>query len=49
VQTPTLFILVAREREILAHVPQPYWEIEAEGFLRRIPLFDRVNLAAESF
>src|SRR5688500_6409241 len=29
VQTPTLFILVAREREILAHIPQPYWEIEA--------------------
>lgn len=27
VQTPTLFILVAREREILAHVPQDYWEI----------------------
>jgi DNA topoisomerase-3 len=29
VQTPTLGILVAREREILAHVPQPFWEIVA--------------------
>ncbi len=29
VQTPTLAILVAREREILAHVPRPYWELEA--------------------
>ncbi|MCB9685119.1 MAG: DNA topoisomerase III [Alphaproteobacteria bacterium] len=29
VQTPTLGILVQRERKILAHVPQPYWEIVA--------------------
>jgi DNA topoisomerase-3 len=29
VQTPTLYLLVAREREILAHVPVPYWEIVA--------------------
>ncbi|MEQ1568113.1 MAG: DNA topoisomerase [Myxococcota bacterium] len=29
VQTPTLNILVARERQILAHVPVPYWEIVA--------------------
>src|SRR5690606_18440133 len=28
-QTPTLALLVAREREILAHVPRPYWEILA--------------------
>ena len=27
VQTPTLNLLVAREREILAHVPKGYWEI----------------------
>ena len=27
VQTPTLFLLVARERQILAHIPRPYWEI----------------------
>jgi len=29
VQTPTLALLVVREREILAHVPRPYWEIAA--------------------
>ena len=29
VQTPTLAILVGRELEILAHVPHPYWRIEA--------------------
>ena len=29
VQTPTLAILVAREREILAHKPRAYWEIQA--------------------
>jgi DNA topoisomerase-3 len=29
VQTPTLAILVDREHEILAHVPRPYWRIEA--------------------
>ena len=27
VQTPTLALLVQRERVILAHVPRPYWEI----------------------
>jgi DNA topoisomerase-3 len=30
VQTPTLGLLVAREREILAHVPRTFWEIEAQ-------------------
>ena len=30
VQTPTLAILVAQEIQILAHVPQPYWRIEAQ-------------------
>jgi DNA topoisomerase-3 len=30
VQTPTLALLVAREREILAHVPVPYWELEGK-------------------
>ncbi len=29
VQTPTLALLVFREREILAHVPRPYWELTA--------------------
>lgn len=29
VQTPTLHLIVEREREILAHVPRPYWEIVA--------------------
>ncbi len=29
VQTPTLAILVGRELEILAHVPRPYWRLEA--------------------
>jgi DNA topoisomerase-3 len=29
VQTPTLAILVDRELEILAHVPRPYWRVEA--------------------
>jgi DNA topoisomerase-3 len=29
VQTPTLGLLVAREREILAHEPRTYWEIVA--------------------
>ncbi len=29
VQTPTLALLVAREREILAHEPRPYWELTA--------------------
>ena len=29
VQTPTLHLIVAREREILAHVPREYWEIQA--------------------
>jgi DNA topoisomerase-3 len=29
VQTPTLALLVARELEILAHVPRPFWRIEA--------------------
>ncbi len=29
VQTPTLNLLVAREREILAHDPRTYWEITA--------------------
>jgi DNA topoisomerase-3 len=29
VQTPTLKILVDREREIIAHVPRNYWEIQA--------------------
>lgn len=27
VQTPTLALLVARELEVLAHVPRPYWRI----------------------
>jgi len=30
VQTPTLRMLVEREREILAHEPRPYWEIQAQ-------------------
>ena len=30
VQTPTLNLMVAREREILAHEPRPYWEITAD-------------------
>jgi DNA topoisomerase-3 len=30
VQTPTLAILVEQEHRILAHVPRPYWQIEAE-------------------
>lgn len=29
VQTPTLGLLVLREREIFAHVPQTYWEVTA--------------------
>jgi DNA topoisomerase-3 len=29
VQTPTLAIVVDRELEILAHVPKPYWQLEA--------------------
>ncbi len=29
VQTPTLAMLVDRELEILAHVPRPYWSVEA--------------------
>ncbi len=29
VQTPTLYLLVLREREILAHIPRSYWEIAA--------------------
>ena len=29
VQTPTLALVVDRELEILAHVPRPYWRIEA--------------------
>jgi len=29
VQTPTLAILVDRELEVLAHVPRPYWRIQA--------------------
>ncbi|NNL67805.1 MAG: DNA topoisomerase III [Myxococcales bacterium] len=28
VQTPTLALLVAREHEVLAHVPKPYWRVE---------------------
>ncbi|MCG8589879.1 MAG: DNA topoisomerase 3 [Proteobacteria bacterium] len=30
VQTPTLAILVDRELEVLAHVPRPYWRVEAQ-------------------
>ncbi len=30
VQTPTLALLVDRELEVLAHVPRPYWRIEAK-------------------
>jgi DNA topoisomerase-3 len=30
VQTPTLAILVEQELEILAHLPRPYWRIEAQ-------------------
>lgn len=30
VQTPTLGLLVQREREILAHVPKTYWEVLAQ-------------------
>ncbi len=30
VQTPTLNLLVSRDREIEAFVPEPYWEIEAD-------------------
>jgi DNA topoisomerase-3 len=29
VQTPTLAILVGREIEVLAHVPRPYWRVNA--------------------
>lgn len=29
VQTPTLAILVGRELQILAHLPRPYWRLEA--------------------
>jgi DNA topoisomerase-3 len=29
VQTPTLALLVGREFEVLAHVPRPYWRVEA--------------------
>lgn len=29
VQTPTLALLVDRESEVLAHVPRPYWRLEA--------------------
>ena len=29
VQTPTLALLVDREIEVLAHVPEPYWRVEA--------------------
>ncbi|HKJ25186.1 MAG TPA: DNA topoisomerase, partial [Myxococcota bacterium] len=29
VQTPTLALLVGREFEVLAHVPKPYWRVEA--------------------
>ncbi|MEN0061798.1 MAG: DNA topoisomerase [Myxococcota bacterium] len=30
VQTPTLNLIVRREREILAHEPRPYWELLAD-------------------
>ena len=30
VQTPTLALIVARELEVLAHVPKPYWRLEAK-------------------
>ncbi|MEO0605413.1 MAG: DNA topoisomerase, partial [Myxococcota bacterium] len=30
VQTPTLNLVVRREREILAHTPRPYWELLAD-------------------
>lgn len=29
VQTPTLALLVARELEVLAHVPRPFWKVSA--------------------
>ncbi len=29
VQTPTLAILVGRELEVLAHIPRPFWRVEA--------------------
>jgi DNA topoisomerase-3 len=29
VQTPTLALLVERELEVLAHVPEPYWRVKA--------------------
>ncbi len=30
VQTPTLAIVVDRELEVLAHVPKPYWQLQAK-------------------
>jgi DNA topoisomerase-3 len=30
VQTPTLALIVDRELEVLAHVPKPYWRLEAK-------------------
>ena len=30
VQTPTLAIVVDRELEVLAHVPRPYWQLQAK-------------------
>ncbi len=30
VQTPTLALLVHRERKVLAHVPKPYWRLEGK-------------------
>ena len=30
VQTPTLALIVARELEVLAHVPKPYWRLDAK-------------------
>ena len=30
VQTPTLAIVVDRELEVLAHVPKPYWQVQAK-------------------
>ena len=44
VQTPTLALMVDREFEVLAHVPKPFWRVEAsfehEGNLYRGGWFD---------
>lgn len=50
VQTPTLAILVARERQIKAFVSQPYWEVHAEfevaaGAYEGVRIHDKATVA----